>query len=399
MEGVAEEDERREATSMADAAARRRERRAARESGANRRRRRVEEEEDEDELAEEDDEGVEEEDPDAVEGEDSDAKRERQDRRRQAAMEQAEAQANDNAGEEGDEGAPADLNFDRDYAKPASAAGAGAGAVSPDGTVSELQVGVLEDDPTAGGVSRPRNKDSQMGIGPPISKLKVANDDEALDSEALRAFAFKSPQADEDAAANEFEYELPEVAARLGSRLKLLTAGFDEAVWHIPHYTPIASTYSAYSLGLNAWNGTYHTGGYVFDDGTGNPVSDTAGVDPAYGSEYRAEPEPFSEEEIKLARAAGKRRQRKITRELHWQKEKAKAKAREREAKRLKDLADREERSQSGSRGSVFGGSAAASRRASSGGAAFGRQTSNVRSSLQMGGMGASGRNINRTAR
>jgi len=269
----------------------------------------------------------------------------------QAEIEEGSEDSEGAEGSDGGEGAEGEdpmggANFNRDYEGSASQAPAVGRGHSPSrsGVLSDPEAGFLSED---------------------------AEEPEEIGEEELRAFAFKSAAAESAAAGQDFEYELPEVAERLGSRLKLLTAGFDEAVMHVPHMKPHASTYSAYSLGSGGYGQRYYGdydggGGGVGPNGTRRPSLHSIYLEPSlYGSEYRPAPSVMTEEEVKLEKAAAQRRRRKIMRELHWQKQKAAAKALEREAQRKKEEADRE-RSRSGhsaSRRSLTGG-----RRASVGG-------------------------------
>lgn len=205
------------------------------------------------------------------------------------------------------------------------------------------------------GPGRMRNKGSK-GIGADV----IGEDLEELDPEQLRAiYAFKSPTM---AAAQQqvFEYSITELSQRLGSRLKLLAAGFDESVMHLPHRRPLNTSLHAYRLGPGAFgdedlmpdDDTATAPGTVRRPSAASIASPSAAASAAsasavsplvedeslhFGSEYRAVTEPFTEQQILLAKAASQRRRRDIKRQLWWLEVAKQEKARERAAARAKE--------------------------------------------------------------
>jgi len=175
-----------------------------------------------------------------------------------------------------------------------------------------------------GSVSDGDGSSAGVGLGEDLAEM---------DASELQSLAFKTQAQVEEAAGKQFEYELPELAARMGSKLKILAAGYDEALMHVSHTLPLPSTYNAYNVAPSL--------GYDGMDGVGEYGS-AYGYDPydsfSYGSEYRPPDVPFDGADKVLADAASRRRRLRIREELAWQAAAKEKKAKEKAAARRKAL-------------------------------------------------------------
>lgn len=223
------------------------------------------------------------------------------------------------------------LNFNRDYEASSHLSPASSSSShphhnpSPLGGPSEPEVGVLDDETLneqLRGPGRQRNKGAK-GIGEPVSP-GIGVELEELDADELQEFAYKPTQALSATGTDNFEYHLAELHYRLGTSMKILTAGYDEAIMNVPHIRP-TNTYISYNLGPS------------HGDLYNMAVEETHN----YGHEYRPKALPSTPMVELLNEAASERRMRKMDAELESKLKLKQQRAEDREAQRERSVNSR----------------------------------------------------------